>query len=144
MAFTPYGYNPYYPPPMQDNLMQMRQQFQPQVQPTPTPQQGMIWVQGETGAKSYMVASGNTVPLWDSENQTIYIKSVDASGIPSMRILDYTERTAVPKAPTTTKDSDYAPRSELEALTRQVAELKAQVAALSDKKGGGEGDVKHG
>lgn len=29
MAFTPYGYqNPYYPPPMQDNLMQMRQQFQ--------------------------------------------------------------------------------------------------------------------
>ena len=82
MAFTPYGYNPYYPPPMQDNLMQMRQQFQPPVQPSPAPQQGMIWVQGETGAKSYMVASGNTVPLWDSENQTIYIKSVDASGIP--------------------------------------------------------------
>ena len=142
MAFTPYGYNPYYPPPMQDNLMQMRQQFQPPVQPTP--QQGMIWVQGETGAKSYMVASGNTVPLWDSENQTIYIKSVDASGIPSMRILDYTERTAAQKAPAATKDLDYAPRSELEALTRQVADLKAQVAALSDKKGGGEGDVKHG
>lgn len=28
MAFTPYGFqNPYYPPPMQDNLMQMRQQY---------------------------------------------------------------------------------------------------------------------
>ena len=141
MAFTPYGYNPYYPPPMQDNLMQMRQQFQP---PAPAPQQGMIWVQGETGAKSYMVASGNTVPLWDSEDQTIYIKSVDASGIPSMRILDYTERTVASKAPSAIPDLEYAPRSELEALTRQVAELKAQVTALSDKKGGGEGDVKHG
>lgn len=144
MAFTPYGYNPYYPPPMQDNLMQMRQQFQPPVQPSPAPQQGMIWVQGETGAKSYMVASGNTVPLWDSENQTIYIKSVDASGIPSMRILDYTERTAAPKAPAAPQGVDYAPRSELEALTRQVADLKAQVAALSDKKDGGEEGVKHG
>ena len=120
--------------------MQMRQQFQP----APAPQQGMIWVQGETGAKSYMVASGNTVPLWDSENQTIYIKSVDASGIPSMRVLDYTERAATPKAPAAPQGVDYAPRSELEALTRQVADLKAQVAALSDKEDGGEEGVKHG
>lgn len=125
MAFTPYGYNPYYPPPMQDNLMQMRQQFQPPVQPTPAPQQGMIWVQGETGAKSYMVASGNTVPLWDSENQTIYIKSVDASGIPSMRILDYTERTAAPRAPQAPA-VEYVPRSEFDALAAQVAALKKE------------------
>nr|DAH27875.1 MAG TPA: hypothetical protein [Caudoviricetes sp.] len=144
MAYTPYGYNPYYPPPMQDNLMQMRQQFQPPAQPAPAPQQGMIWVQGETGAKSYMVASGNTVPLWDSENQTIYIKSVDASGIPSMRVLDYTERTVAPKSTAATPGVDYAPRSELEALTRQVADLKAQVAALSEKKDGGEEGVKRG
>lgn len=33
MAYTPYGWqNPYYPPPMQDNLMQMRQMQQPQMQ----------------------------------------------------------------------------------------------------------------
>lgn len=129
MGFTPYGYqNPYYPPPMQDNLMQMRQQFQA---PAPAPQQDMIWVQGETGAKSYMVASGHTVPLWDSENQTVYIKSVDGAGMPSMRVLDYTERTAAPKA-TQAPAVEYVPRSEFEALA-------AQVAALTEKK-----EEKHG
>ena len=123
MAYTPYGWqNPYYAPPMPDNLMQMRQQFQP---PASAPQQGMIWVQGETGAKSYMVASGNTVPLWDSENQTVYIKSVEAAGMPWMRILDYTERTAAtraPKAPAV----EYVPRSEFDALAAQVAALKKE------------------
>jgi hypothetical protein len=49
-------------------------------------------VQGESGAKSYLVAPNCTVQLWDSESQTIYIKSADASGMPSIKILDYTIR----------------------------------------------------
>ena len=102
--------------------MQMRQQFQP---PAPAPQQGMIWVQGESGAKSFLVANGNTVPLWDSENQTVYIKSVDGAGMPSMRILDYTERTAAPRAPQTPA-VEYVPRSEFDALAAQVAALKKE------------------
>jgi hypothetical protein len=53
---------------------------------------GIIWVQGESGAKSYLVAPNCTVQLWDSESQTIYIKSADASGMPSIKILDYTIR----------------------------------------------------
>lgn len=53
---------------------------------------GIVWVQGEAGAKSFMVAPNHTVDLWDSESQTIYLKSADASGMPSMKILDYTVR----------------------------------------------------
>lgn len=70
---------------------QMPQQFmtQPQSQAQNNP---MIWVQGETGAKSYLLAPNTTLPLWDSESQTIYLKSSDASGMPSMKILDYTVR----------------------------------------------------
>lgn len=71
------------------------QQFQPQPQqPQAQPQNlgGLIWVQGEAGAKSYLVAPNNTVQLWDSESQTIYLKSADASGMPSMKVLDYTIR----------------------------------------------------
>lgn len=52
-------------------------------------QSGIIWVQGEAGAKSYMVAPNTTVQLWDSEDMIIYLKSADASGMPSMKILDY-------------------------------------------------------
>lgn len=114
MAFgynAPYG-QPYYQPPMMDNLAQMRAQ-----QPV---QQGMIWVQGESAGKSYLVAPGNTVPLWDSERQTIYLKSVDASGIPTMRILDYTERTQpMPH----TQSVEYVTRDELNALARKVEAL---------------------
>ena len=53
---------------------------------------GIIWVQGEAGAKSYLVAPNTTVQLWDSESQTIYLKSADASGMPSIKTLDYTIR----------------------------------------------------
>lgn len=113
MAFgynTPYGY---YQPPMMDNLAQMRAQ-----QPA---QQGMIWVQGEAAGKSYLVAPGNTVPLWDSERQTIYLKSVDNSGIPTMRILDYTERTQ--SMPTAAPGVEYVTRAEYDALAKKVEAL---------------------
>lgn len=42
----------------------------------------MIWVQGKAGAQSYPVARGTTLPLFDSEGDYIYIKSVDSNGIP--------------------------------------------------------------
>ena len=88
------------------------------------PQTGMIWVQGETGAKSYLMAPGNTLPLWDSESQTIYIKSVDASGMPSMRVLDYTERTTTPRqAAPVAPAEQYVTRAELDALSARVDAL---------------------
>lgn len=82
----PVGYQPMYYP--QQNLnSQMSQQQGPQ-----NANSSIIWVQGEAGAKSYLVAPNTTVQLWDSENQVIYLKSADASGMPSMKILDYTIR----------------------------------------------------
>ena len=68
------------------------------VQQTQNQQNSIIWVQGEAGAKSYMVAPNSTVTLWDSENQTIYLKSADASGMPSIKTLDYTIREAQKQA----------------------------------------------
>lgn len=75
--------------PMYYNPVQVQQQ---PVQQQPQPQNGIIWVQGEAGAKSYLVAPNTTVQLWDSESQSIYLKSADASGMPTMKILDYTIR----------------------------------------------------
>ena len=60
---------------------------------------GIIWVQGEAGAKSYLVAPNTTVQLWDSEDQVIYLKSADASGMPSMKVLDYKIRDTVQPVP---------------------------------------------
>ena len=123
------GYQPMYqggfyqqPPAMPDNLAQLRMAQQPQ-----QPQSGgIIWVQGEAGAKSYMVAAGNSVLLMDSENQTFYIKSSDPAGIPSTRIFDYVERTAAPKPQQEQPKQDYITRQEFNALAARVEEaLKA-------------------
>ena len=55
---------------------------------------GILWVQGEAGAKSWAVAPGKSVMLMDSESNTFYIKSSDNSGMPMpLRIFDYKERT---------------------------------------------------
>ena len=102
-----YGYQyPYYgaQPPMADNLAQLRMNanhMQNAVTSQPMPSQPMqqqssqiIWVSGEAGAKSYLVAPGNTVMLLDAENSVFYLKSADASGMPlPLRIFDYKERT---------------------------------------------------
>ena len=102
-----YGYQyPYYgaQPPMADNLTQLRMnanQMQNAVTQQSMPSQPMqqqssqiIWVSGEAGAKSYLVAPGNTVMLLDAENSVFYLKSADASGMPlPLRIFDYKERT---------------------------------------------------
>lgn len=71
-------------------VMYPQMYYPQQYQQAPT--NDIKWVQGEAGAKSYLVAPNTTVQLWDSESQTIYLKSADASGMPSMKILDYTVR----------------------------------------------------
>ena len=94
--------------------------YQQPVQQAPQNQQtGLIWVQGEAAAKSYMVAPGNTVQLWDSEEKVIYLKSADASGMPSMKILDYTIRGEETKK----SEPVYATKEDLDALAEKVKEL---------------------
>ena len=92
----------------------------PQFQAQPQNQQGgLIWVQGEAAAKSYMVAPGNTVQLWDSEEKVIYLKSADPSGMPSMKILDYTIR-----GEEAAKDAqEYVTKADFDALAEKVKEL---------------------
>lgn len=70
------------------------QQMPQQMMPAPIPSNDMIWVLGEIEATSYPVAPNNTVTLWDKNEHTVYIKSVNAQGVPSMKVLDYSERTA--------------------------------------------------
>lgn len=82
-------------PNMAENQNQFAQPYPTQPTPAPIPQMtnDIIWVLNENEATSYPVAPNNNVVLWDKGNPTIYVKSVNAQGVPSMRILDFTERT---------------------------------------------------
>lgn len=114
MAFP---YNSYYPNYQSYPQMNTQPQYVSQNQNA----SGIIWVQGEAGAKSYMVAPNTTVQLWDSEANTIYLKSADASGMPSMRILDYTIRgNNTPQSHVADASADYVTQDDLKALERKL------------------------
>lgn len=115
--------------------------YQPVYQPVQpvqqTQQNGIIWVSGEAGAKAYMVAPNNTVQLWDSESQTIYLKSADASGMPSFKVLDYTIRETAKNgantAPVITDDklSAYATKDEIKAISDKITALRKRIDKLT-------------
>lgn len=99
--------------------------------PNPQNNTGIIWVQGEAGAKSYLVAPNTTVQLWDSEAQVIYLKSADASGMPSFKVLDYTIRDNTPKAPAISPESDFATKDDINMLQEELNGFRAKLEAFS-------------
>jgi len=115
--YFPAGYQPYYP--TQSNAFPT----QMNVGATqPTQNTGIIWVQGEAGAKSYLVAPNTTVPLWDSEAQTIYLKSADVSGMPSMKVIDYTIRDMIPPK-VAQQNVAYVTKDEFDKLRAEVQKM---------------------
>lgn len=132
MAFTPYGYqNPYYPQPMPDNLMQMRQQQMPMMQTPQAPQNpiaqgGVQWVSGEQEARNWMIAPNAAVALWDSTAPTVYLKQADASGRPTLKIYDLVERAETPRTAPQEKGVEFVTRKEFDALAALVGEIKGR------------------
>lgn len=101
---------------------------------------GIIWVQGEAGAKSYLVAPNTTVQLWDSESQVIYLKSADASGMPSMKIIDYTIRgSESSNSDSVSTNSDFINRDEFNVLKRKIDTLQSEINNLRPRKNDKEG-----
>lgn len=97
------------------------------------PNNSIIWVQGEAGAKSYLVAPNNTVQLWDSEAQTIYLKSADASGMPSMKVLDYTIRDETPqnaRGAILNTRAEIPTKEDIKTLQEQIDALRAQINGM--------------
>ena len=137
------AYNNGFPMSYPQYTQQYPQQYQ---QPIPTPQQqmqqqpqnvgGPIWVSGEAGAKAFLVAPNTTVQLWDSENPVIYLKSADASGMPSIKVIDYTIRNAqndVKKTPLDNEPKEYATKDDMAALKaelmRKIDDIKGDLGA---------------
>lgn len=126
------AYN-YYNPYQAQYMTQMQQPVMPvQAQQQQQNNNSLIWVQGETGAKSYLVAPNSTVLLMDSENQRFYLKSSDASGMPlPLRIFEYTEKAQNASnnaSVAQTMDlSSYATKAELETLKNEIESILKDV-----------------
>lgn len=155
MAYYAPFYRPTYYDQMQPNpnINQFNQQYQQpmaqQMQTAPMPIQNQptndfLWVLGQTEAEGYPVAPNNTVTLWDKNLPTIYIKSVNAQGVPSMRVLDFVERTSTNPTPPVgtafnspnnfvTIDSFNALKGDVEALRGKLDELKPKNTTKTKK-----------
>lgn len=110
------------------------QQFYPQSYPQYQQQNNpIIWIQGIESARAYQTAPNNTVVLFDSDEQVIYIKSADMQGRPSMRILDYTIRSEQPKTAQNAlsgNNTQVPTKEDISALQSQIDSLKQQIEQL--------------
>lgn len=126
MAYTPY--NPYVNPYQYPMANQPMQTPQPQVNTQPTQNQGLIWVSGEIGAKSYLVAPNSTVMLMDSEQSRFFIKSTDSAGMPTIRTYEYKEYIpSVPQPPIVEQknlNEQFVTRQEYEELLAKIEDLQ--------------------
>lgn len=115
-AFAPTGAVP-------DMLNQYKTPYQ-----QPQQNSGLIWVQGETGAKSFIVAPGQSALLMDSESSRFYLKSADASGMPlPLRIFEYSEVTVgAPTKETPTPTPKYVTWEEFEARLSRLENVKEE------------------
>ena len=106
-------------------------QYQQGTQMSSANQQPIIWVQGEAGAKSYLVAPNTTVLLMDSEAQKFYLKSTDISGMPMpLRVFEYSETTS--KSPQTDKKTEEAIDYASFVTKREFEAFKGQIEAFME------------
>jgi len=146
MAIFNNGFPATYPqmyPQYQQTFQQAQMPQIPQIQPQQQQPQssGIIWVSGEAGARGYMVSPNTTVQLWDSDAQVIYLKSADASGMPTLKILDYTIRDQAPKnTPMSVSNvaavnpSDYVTKTEFDDLKMKFEAFCAKKPVKQQKK----------
>lgn len=90
-------------------------------------QNSIIWVSGLAEAQTYPVAPNNAVALWEQSGKTIYMKSADATGKPSMRIYDIVERVETAEKSET---EEYARKSELAQILSTLKDLTGDIEQM--------------
>lgn len=91
----------------QQPMAQLPQQANTMPSAPTQPTSDMVWVLNETEAMAYPVALNNSITLWDKNKDTVYIKT-NMQGVPSMRILDYTERAMADSGTKTSQPTNNA------------------------------------
>lgn len=131
---------PNYPVPYQNNWgysgtvgQQMYPQYQGQsMMPQPAPQtsgtqqsgHGLIWVDGEVGAKAYQMPagwpSGQPIALWDTNDTVVYLKSTNPMGMPNpLQKAHYKLENYVSASPMKSGDAEPAEMPDLTQYVRK-------------------------
>lgn len=141
--YNPYNFFPQTYPGIASMQPQNTYMPQPQQSYTATAQvKAMEWVEGEVGAKAFQMPQGwpanQPIPLWDSTDTMIYLKSWSPMGMPNpLQKLRYempetqapqmlTSGSAAPQADYVTKDDLKSLREEIQSLRDSMNYRKNQ------------------
>lgn len=129
-GFTPYNGYSYVPQPQQSQVME-----------------GMKWVEGEVGAKAFQMPqnwpANQPIPLWDSTDTVIYLKSWGPMGVPNpMQVLHYTmPDQQAPQLPAQTEQQvssasapNYVTKEDFDALRNEMKEVLAKLNANKNQR----------
>ena len=83
---------------------------------------GFIYVTGLDGAKAYPMPPNSEVPLFDSTDDVIYLKTTDGAGFPTITICDVYKR-----GDASGDSGEYVTRDELDRTYRDLAGQLEQV-----------------
>jgi hypothetical protein len=153
---------PNYPVPYQNNWgysgvgQQMYPQYNQQSMAQQMPQQtsgacphGLIWVDGEIGAKAYQLPQGlpanQPVALWDTNDTIIYLKSVNPMGMPNpLQKAHYTLEEqrgssggtrSMATEPVVPDMSDYVRKEDMERVKRELMDAIHTTTTSSETSG---------
>lgn len=121
---------PQYAPP-QNPIVQAAQSMAQPASP-------MQWVQGEAAAKAWSVPPGGSAVLWDSEAPLIYIKSADQTGMPQMRILQWSEYHPQPPQESS-GTGNFATVDTVRDLESRLAALAQRIEEIAHREGADDG-----
>lgn len=103
-------------------------------QPSSQPQ-GIIWVDGEVGAKAFQMPqgwpAGVPIPLWDANEKIIYLKSMNQMGMPNpLQKIRYTiEENQMQLLPSqvsgnTQEVHNYATKDDMDRMKEDIREIR--------------------
>lgn len=104
----------------QNQMNQMQNQYQPQ-------NQSLIRVTGIDGAKAYPMQPNSVVPLFDNDNDIMYIKTTDGAGFPTIKAFSFAPYELTPSK----NSNDFVTRAEFEELKGMIENGK-QLVSVSE------------
>lgn len=122
--YNPYQMQPSYPY-MQGPGASVFQQPPQQPQQQPGQIEGVRWVSSMDEVNGTTIGFGQSALLMFTGENAFAIKSVSASGVPTTKVFDFTER----QDPPAVNPADYVTKEEFEDLRRKYEQLAGQHAA---------------
>ena len=93
---------------------------------------GIIWVNGEEGARSFVMAPNSNAILLDAENDgRFYIKTTDNIGMCTLRMFNYKE--VIDANPHGANSVQYATKQDIQELRDMMGSFECQLSQMKQR-----------